>query len=573
MIKLLTYPDIYPQQWQAFIDRSPYATWFQTKEAYEFYASNSEEMTPFAVGVVASPKSSPKGKDFYEPTPNPFLKEGEHASFAKTWGAHTADSTQYDLLKENAVNNRKNPTEAESVLWDMLKGNKLGAHFRRQHIILDYIVDFICLDKGLIIELDGGYHNDPRQKEYDEARTAHLYRLGYTELRFKNEELLCNPDAVIQKIKDTLKSLPSINSLPFREGVGVGSTLPSLQGRAGDRLVGVIVGYITRERNAIKQFFTRRAIIIGGPLLNEHISDEALSALLSAVKNQPILNPSLKGRTLDTTKQSPFPSGEGRGEAYTPLPSGRAGVGLPIYIETRNFHDYSKWKSVFEANGFAYQPHYDIQVTCDETHTLSEQRRRQMKKAISNGATICEAQSEQEIRDWYRILNQLYREKVRTPLFTEEFFLRFYRNGVGKYLLVKHQGKVIGGMMCPILNDNAIYEWYVCGLDEDYREMYPSVVATYAAIEYAKQNGLPLFDFMGAGKPDIPYGVRDFKMEFGGELVEYGRFLCIRKPLLYWIGKLGVKWIKRFAYNCKIREFNGVRNCKIREFDGVKIAK
>ena len=148
-----------------------------------------------------------------------FREESEVGlSFAKVWGAHTADSTQYDLLKKNAEANRKNPTEAESVMWDMLKGNKLGAHFRRQHIILDYIVDFICIDKGLVIELDGGYHNDPQQKEYDEQRTAHLQQLGYTELRFKNEELLCNPDSVIAKITETL------------------NTLPSFQGRAGDRL-------------------------------------------------------------------------------------------------------------------------------------------------------------------------------------------------------------------------------------------------------------------------------------------------------------------------------------------------
>ncbi len=158
-----------------------------------------------------------------KPTPNPFLNEGEHASFAKTWGAHTADSTQYDLLKENAKANRKNPTEAESAMWDILKGNNIGYHFRRQHIILDYIVDFICLEKGLVIELDGSYHNDPEQKEYDERRTAHLQRLGYTELRFKNEELRFNPDDVIKKIKETLESLPSINSLPFREGQGVGT--------------------------------------------------------------------------------------------------------------------------------------------------------------------------------------------------------------------------------------------------------------------------------------------------------------------------------------------------------------
>jgi lipid II:glycine glycyltransferase (peptidoglycan interpeptide bridge formation enzyme) len=175
---------------------------------------------------------------------------------------------------------------------------------------------------------------------------------------------------------------------------------------------------------------------------------------------------------------------------------------------------------------------------------MSEQRQRQIKKALKNGVVIAEPQSDQEVRDWYQILRQLYRQKVRTPLWSEAFFLQFYRNGVGKYLLVKYEGKVIGGMMCPIFAGQAIYEWYVCGLDETYREQYPSVMATYAAIEYAKQNGISLFDFMGAGVPDKPYGVRDFKMEFGGEVVEYGRYLYIRKPLMYKIGKWGVKILK-----------------------------
>ena len=515
--RILTYNDINQRDWNNLIDKSCSATWFQTQEAYLFYAANKEEMTPFAFAVAeeASPKSSPEGKDFYEPTSNSSLKGREYNSFARVFGAHTADSMQYDLLKKNAIENRKNPTEAESVLWDILKANKLGAHFRRQHIILDYIVDFICLDKGLIIELDGGYHNDPQQKEYDEARTAHLQHLGYTELRFKNEELLCDPESVIKKITDTLETLPSISSLPFREGLGVGSALSSLQGRDGERLVGLMVGYVTKEHSKIKQYFTRRAIIIGGPLLAEDISNEALSMLLTSLKNLP----SLQG-------------GDG----------GR----LPIYIETRNFHDYSKWKEVFEACGFSYQPHLNIQVACNETHTMSEQRRRQVKKGISNGAIICEAESEQEILDWYKILHRLYHEKVHTPLFTEKFFLEFYRKGFGKYLLVKYEDKVTGGMMCPALEGKAIYEWYVCGLDEGYRELYPSVMATYAAIEYAKENNIPLFDFMGAGKPDEPYGVRDFKMEFGGEVVEHGRFLCVRKPILYAIGKLGVKWLKRY---------------------------
>lgn len=272
-----------------------------------------------------------------------------------------------------------------------------------------------------------------------------------------------------------------------------------------DRLVGVVVGYTTYEKYKLKQHFTSRTIIPGGPLLAEDISTEALEALLLAIRQL--------------------------GDKA-------------IYIETRNFHDYSNWKSTFIQQGFYYKRHYDIHVHCDSNHKLSDRRQRELRKAFKNGATVAQAQSEQEIRDWYQILSSLYREKVRTPLFSEDFFLQFYRNGVGKYLLVKHEGKVIGGMMCPILPGKAIYEWYVCGLDEECKDLYPSVVATHAAIEYAKTNGLPLFDFMGAGEPDLPYGVRDFKMEFGGELVEYGRFLCVRKPLFYRIGKLGVKFLK-----------------------------
>lgn len=297
-----------------------------------------------------------------------------------------------------------------------------------------------------------------------------------------------------------------------------------------DRLVGLVIGYTTIENCKFKQHFTARSIIVGGPLLADNISDEALSALLKAAAQFKVESLKCKGKATSEAVTSAL-------TPYTIHPT-------PIYIESRNFHDYSRWKYTFEQNGFAYQPHYDIHVHCNADHQMSERRQRELKRAIKNGAMVCEAQTEQEVRDWYQILHRLYREKVRTPLFSEEFFLQFYRNGVGRYLLVKYEGKVIGGMMCPVLNGKAIYEWYVCGQDEEYRELSPSVVATHAAIEYAKENGLQLFDFMGAGVPDVPYGVREFKREFGGEMVEYGRFLCVRKPLLYKIGKLGVKLLK-----------------------------
>ena len=276
-------------------------------------------------------------------------------------------------------------------------------------------------------------------------------------------------------------------------------------------LKGVVVGFVTVEQSRWRQFFTRRAIINGGPLLAEDISTEALRLLLQQLREE-------------VSKEA-------------------------IYIEMRNFNDYSRWKERFEACGFAYQPHLNFHLDCSEEaviqRNMHESRRRQVRKGLASGAVIEEAKTEGDVQDFYRILEQLYRRKVKTPLFSLEFFLAFFRQEWGKYLLVKYEGKVIGGMMCPILEGRTIYEWYVCGLDELYREQHPSVLATYAAMQYAADHGLPRFDFMGAGKPGGDYGVRAFKAQMGGQLVEHGRFLLIAKPLLYRIGVLGVAWLRR----------------------------
>ena len=138
---------------------------------------------------VASPQPSPKGK-------------------GDDLGVHTADPRLYGVLKDFAEENRKNPTEAESVLWNTLKAKGVGLKFRRQHIIKDFIVDFFCNEKKLTIELDGGYHRVLEQMKKDEERTARLQELGYTELRFTNEQVLCDIDNVIKEIIQTAQSLP-----------------------------------------------------------------------------------------------------------------------------------------------------------------------------------------------------------------------------------------------------------------------------------------------------------------------------------------------------------------------------
>lgn len=331
MIKLLTYHDIDQQQWRELIQSSPYATWFQTKEAYEFYTSLPEEMTPFALGI----------------------EENGH-------------------------------------------------------------------------------------------------------------------------------------------------------------LAGVIVGYTTQEKNPIKQLFTARSIIIGGPLLDEHISSDAISALLVAVKR--------------VTKNS-------------------------IYVETRNFHSYAHWQSVFEANGFTYQPHLNFHIDTSSfdlvESRLGKNRKRDIKTSLRDGAMIIEHPTIEQVRTYYALLKHLYTTKIKTPLFSWDFFEKLHAHPNGRFILVELNGEIIGGTVCVVLPNKCIYEWFVCGRDGDWKSIFPSSLATYAGIRYAAEHGCSRFDMMGAGKPNETYGVRDFKARFGGELVEHGRYLCVRKPLLYWIGKIGVQWLKR----------------------------
>ena len=79
-----------------------------------------------------------------------------------------------------------------------------GYHFRRQHPIGDYIADFICIKRKLVVEVDGGYHNEPIQQQDDQVRTDYLESKGYTVIRFKNEEISYNLNEVIMRIKEQL---------------------------------------------------------------------------------------------------------------------------------------------------------------------------------------------------------------------------------------------------------------------------------------------------------------------------------------------------------------------------------
>ena len=100
-----------------------------------------------------------------------------------------------------ARENRRNLTDAELKLWRLLRGRRFeGWKFRRQHQLLTYVVDFVCLENRLIIELDGGQHDQPGARAKDASRTRALEQLGFRVLRFWNNEVLFEEDAMAAEI-------------------------------------------------------------------------------------------------------------------------------------------------------------------------------------------------------------------------------------------------------------------------------------------------------------------------------------------------------------------------------------
>jgi len=122
------------------------------------------------------------------------------------------------MLKAFAREMRHAPTDAEQRLWHFLRNRRFaGFKFRRQHPMGNYIVDFICIEAELIVELDGGQHAQPPQEEKDRDRTRFLEERGFRVLRFWDNEVLTNTEGVLERILEALEEAPHPNPLPTGE--------------------------------------------------------------------------------------------------------------------------------------------------------------------------------------------------------------------------------------------------------------------------------------------------------------------------------------------------------------------
>ena len=202
-----------------------------------------------------------------------------------------------------------------------------------------------------------------------------------------------------------------------------------------------------------------------------------------------------------------------------------------LYIEYRHFSVDNIYSSVFES--YKKLPWYNVyqRFSGDDSVEMgmNKSKRRQLKLSFEAGVEVELNPTNDEVKEWYLLLQKLYK-RIHRPLPSLQVFLNLKDSGIGKVFVVKYQDRVVSGVaMLHNIDCQCFYEWYIASESRRIKDVYPSVVATWKALCLALESG-GRFDFMGAGPRDKTYGVRDFKLSFGGELTPEYRY---RKLMLF----------------------------------------
>lgn len=270
-----------------------------------------------------------------------------------------------------------------------------------------------------------------------------------------------------------------------------------------DALCGVAVIIRPQARTRVGQWLSRRAVIMGGVMVSDTISDEVYRRLMAAIKEQ----------TSDV-----------------------------IYVEIRNLYDHSAWRGMIAQDGWQYMPHLNIRIDTSDAQAaisrIGKSKRRRICSSVQKGVRVVEYPTMAQVREYYDVLRDLYVRRVHKPLPSWGTWERLYASDMCRYILIEHEGRIIGGSVCVLWEGKVMYEWYACGRDDYRRVISPASLTKYAEIQLAERLGIAQLDLMGAGRPDERYGVRDFKAEFGGEMVEYGRYVYVHCPMVYRLGAM-----------------------------------
>lgn len=278
------------------------------------------------------------------------------------------------------------------------------------------------------------------------------------------------------------------------------------------RLRCLATGAVYRDGGPLMRYFSRRAIIYGGPLIAPEATDREIALLLEGLKRR------LRGRA--------------------------------IYVETRNFVDLSAYRTTMEAAGFRHEEHLDYIVETPSVEQvrrgIQRRKREQIRTAELRGVEIDSRPTDRMISAFYPTFRRLHIRRAHTPVPPVEFFLSLNHSPRGRIILIRHNGDTIAMSALVVLEGKTVYHLYVAGLDAEHKNLFPSIMAHYSVLAFAAAEGYQQADLCGAGRPEDNYGVREFKSKFGGRIEARGRNRLVLNPLLYRIGAAAVAIMKKF---------------------------
>jgi hypothetical protein len=208
-----------------------------------------------------------------------------------------------------------------------------------------------------------------------------------------------------------------------------------------------------------------------------------------------------------------------------------------LFTELRHQHDESKLFPRLHASGFVHERHlnYLVRLTGAEEDLwalLSRTARQRIRSAEKKGVVTTEALDDATIDAAYRLLVDVY-DRARVPLASRTLFESARRElqprGMLRVLTAHVDDRIVGARFL-LTYKTRIIDWYAAA-DRAFASYSPSEHLVWHALRWGREHGFDVFDFGGAGRPDEPYGPREFKSKFGGELVDYGRDVLVHGPV------------------------------------------
>lgn len=279
-------------------------------------------------------------------------------------------------------------------------------------------------------------------------------------------------------------------------------------------ILALVQAVVMREMGGFLGSFSARAVIHGGPLFVD--GEAGQRGVLSLV------------------------------DEYGKIVQKRA-----LYSEIRNIYDMSEFMPLLDQAGYAYEDHLNYLMDLDRPEeeiwmSIHRSMRKNINRSKRDGVVIQEMKNKHLVKKFYGFLEDVY-HNAKIPLADishfEAIFDILVPRGMAMFHLAEHDGECIGGRV-TLIYKGVVYAYSV-GVPNKYKRLYPNALLNWEIMRWGAGNGCHTFDFGGAGKPDEDYGVREFKRQFGGKLVNYGRCKKIHSPVKMKIAEMGFRVYRR----------------------------